>query len=172
MRKFQKVICSIFSIILFFNIGESFAQIDQTQINTDAVEAYVTAYAAKDYDTMENFLAEAAVFEDPANHFEGREAIIAGLKATLNGATETGVPAIEIMKMRSGNNYIVAAFIDFNLLMAPGGTPEKEYNFKINFMIMLKAENGKIIRHDDFVDSDAFRGQLMVQIAENQGEDK
>lgn len=140
------------------------AQSDPSDRSTQAVIAYVTAYAAKDYDTMASYLAENAVFEDPANHYEGRDAIISNMKANAHRSSDTGVPPEEILKLRSGTTYILASKIDFNLLMSPGGSPEREYNFKVNFVIMLKVEDGLIVRHDDFVDSDAFMSQLQAQM--------
>ena len=144
--------------------GMARAQND-TDPNALAVDNYATAYFAQDTETLAELLADDALFKDPSNTWQGKEAIIEGLSGTFKRITGSGPDGREIRRFRSGNDFIFGAWADFNMLMTVGEIPETEYNFKLDFLMILTVENGKIAEHNDYVDTEAFVAQLQTQIA-------
>ena len=133
--------------------------------DASAVQKYADAYFTQDIATMAELLADDATFKDPSNSWQGKDAIIEGLPETFNRITGSGPDGREIRRFRSGNDFIFGAWADFNMLMTVGEIPEAEYNFKLDFLMILTVENGKIVEHNDYVDTVAFVAQLQEQIA-------
>lgn len=40
----------------------------------------------------------------------------------------------------------------------------QEFNFKLDFMIVLKVVNGKVVHHTDYFDTEAFNQQVVAQM--------
>lgn len=140
------------------------AEETQYQRDAKAAQAYADAYSARDINALTALLADDAVFEDPSSRFEGKEAIAAGLTEVFGRITSTGPESKEINKYRSGNDFVFMGWADFNMMMAVGDQPKREFNFKLDFMMILKIENGKITEHRDYLDTEAFVSQLQAQM--------
>lgn len=155
-------------LAVFVIIGGRGAAAQESQYERDAkaAQAYADAYSARDMIGISAYLADDAVFEDPSSHWEGKDAILEGLGAVFDRVTSSGPENREINKFRSGNFFVYLAWIDFNMMMAVGDAPEKEFNFKLDFMMTLKVDNGKIVEHRDYVDTEAFVVQMQTQMAE------
>ena len=145
-------------------IGMANAQ-DDTDPNALAAQNYAAAYLSQDTEGMAKLLADDAQFKDPSNSWQGKEAIIEGMEGVFKRITGSGPDGREIRRFRSGNDFIFGAWADFNMLLTVGEKPETEYNFKLDFLMILTAENGKIVEHRDYVDTDAFDSQMQSQIA-------
>ncbi len=148
--------------------GNALADLSQYQIDADAADAYADAYSAQDLPALAELLAEQAVFIDPSNRYEGRDTIIEGLSETFKRIISSGPETRSISKFRSGNEFIHTAFIEFNMLMAVGELAESEYNFKVDFVMITKVQDGKIVQHTDYLDTHNFVAQLQAQVATKQ----
>jgi ketosteroid isomerase-like protein len=137
---------------------------NQYQVDGEAATAYAAAYSERDIPTLRALLADEAVFVDPSNHHVGRDKVIASLEQAFAKITGNGDETREVVVFRSGNSFVHVAFIDFDMLMAVGEQPEREFNFKVDFAMVLDVEDGKIIRHTDYVDTEAFVAQLQSQM--------
>ncbi len=146
------------------------AQPGQYEIDGNTARDYAAAYSSQDLQSLSELLADNAVFSDPSNHYQGKEAIIEGFRTGFKKIIGTGPDSREIGKFRSGNEFVHIALLDFSMLMSPGGLPEAEYRFKVDFTMILKVENGKVVEHTDYVDTEAFVSQLQAQIAAAQTE--
>lgn len=166
MMKLAQLAHNMRNAVVAFIVLTGFASAqDGTDPNASAADAYATAYIAQDIEALAGLLADDAEFNDPANSWQGKDAIIEGLTDAFKRITGSGPDGREIRRFRSGNNFIFGAFADFNMLMTLGEIPEAEYNFKVDFLMILTVENGKIIEQNDYVDTDAFGAQLQEQIA-------
>ncbi len=163
-----KIAASLLAAIMVLIAGQgAFAEQNQYTIDAEAAQAYADAYSARDITAMSAFLSEKAVFEDPASYFEGKGAIIDGLSEVFSRVTTTGPDTRELNKYRSGSHFVYIAWIDFNMMIAVGEQPEREFNFKLDLMMTLKVEHGKIVEHRDYLDTEAFIAQLQTQMAAN-----
>ena len=133
-------------------------------LDGEAAKAYAAAYSERDIPALRALLADEAVFVDPSNHHVGRDNVVAGLEQAFAKITGGGDETREIVMFRSGNSFVHVAFIDFGMLMSVGEQPEREFNFKVDFAMILDVANGKIIRHTDYVDTEAFMAQLQSQM--------
>ena len=145
-------------------LAGALAEESQYQRDAEAAQAYADAYSARDIDALSALLADDAVFEDPSSRFEGKDAIAAGLSEVFGRITSTGPESKEINKYRSGNDFVFMGWADFNMMMAIGDQPEREFNFKLDFMMTLRIDNGKVTEHRDYLDTEAFLSQLQAQL--------
>ena len=141
------------------------AQESQYARDAAAAQAYADAYSARDIAGVSAYLADDAIFEDPSNRWSGKNEILDGLSGVVGRVTSAGPESREINKFRSGNFFVYLAWIDFSMMLEVGEEPEREFNFKLDFMMTLKVENGKIVEHRDYIDTEAFVGQMQAQLS-------
>ncbi len=166
MDRFLQLTHTIRTILIAFFVMTGLASAQEiTDPDALAAQNYAAAYLSQDTAALAALLADDAQFNDPSNSWQGKDAIIEGLTEVYKRITGSGPDGREIRRFRSGNNFIFGAWADFNMLMTVGEIPESEYNFKLDFLMILTVENGKIVEHNDYVDTDAFVAQLQKQIA-------
>lgn len=135
----------------------------QYEIDAESAEGYATAYLQQNLETMAPYLAEDATFEDPSNRFTGRADILDGLAGIFGRITRGGTENREISKFRSGNRFLYSAFVDFYMMVPDNSRAPKEMRFQLYFSIALKVEDGQVVEHIDYVDTEAFVRQLQAQ---------
>ena len=125
-------------------------------------EHYLSRYAAGDIDGLGSMLTEDAVFEDSVSHFEGRDAVIQGLRAVFQALTIHDVKVSQ--RIVAPTHVLFNTTVRFSQDGTSMGLPGKILRFDLPMAVGLKLVDGKIARHVDYVDVGAYQEQLKAQL--------
>lgn len=154
---------TILGLLILGVASKATAQTQQHVLDAEVAEKYMNTYGASNIQGLREFLADNAVFDDPSSHFEGADAIVEGLTTVFSDITRLEFDLIT--KYRSGNQFVYSGLIDFKMILALSAEQRQEFSFKLDFMVVLKIENGKVLHHTDYIDSEAFKQQLKAQLS-------
>lgn len=152
----------ILGLIFLGATSRLMAQTGQNINDAEVAQKYSETYADRNIAGLREFLAEDAVFDDPSSHFEGADVVVEGLTGIFNSVTRLEFEPST--KYRSGNQFVFSGIIDFNFVMPVSEEKVQEFNFKLDFMIVLKVVNGKVVHHTDYFDTEAFNQQVVAQM--------
>ena len=120
-------------------------------------DAYFAGYISRDWDALEQLLAEGASFQDPtATHVfggvlsEGREAMMQRFRVGYAGITE--MDFVTDRRMVSGDIAIYEGALHWGLDLGDGTVVRSV----TPMVIVLTVEDGKVVRHRDYVDYAPF----------------
>jgi hypothetical protein len=114
-------------------------------------------YSKAQIDSLERFLAEDAVFEDPSHMLHGRTEFISKLKTSLEGFVFERYDIHQWIP--SGRHHILAIGV---LTFTQQGR-DKTLRFETPLAVGLKIVDGKVARHVDYVDLRVYMEQLEAQ---------
>lgn len=126
-------------------------------------DQYVAALVVNDLTRQAELLAENAVFEDPMGTTQGKEAIheiwqaqkirIQGFKRTAEYPSGRGT-------------FVFTGMVSFEQVFKTTDGNEVTLQFALDCTIAITLQNGKVVRHVDYVDTEGFMTQLDAQVAE------
>lgn len=129
--------------------------------NDELAKSYLKEYFAENIEGLALFLSDDATFEDSADTFIGRDALINGFTRVFSDIDINGYE--EHDAYHSGSFYFTKGIVDFSVKAESLGETGDPFNFIIRFAVSLKMENGKVTSHRDYVDSAAFMEQFSEQ---------
>ncbi|WP_243919015.1 nuclear transport factor 2 family protein [Novosphingobium beihaiensis] len=139
-----------------------------TQASTPVADAYFAAYIARDWDKLETLLDDEASFQD-----ESAELVFGGLrsqgKAAMMKRFREGYASLTHMSFKpqrtfhAGHIAIYEGDLDWGLDIGDGVVVESE----TPMVVILRVEDGKIVRHRDNVDYAPFLARLRALRAQS-----
>ena len=129
----------------------------------DLYTEYVSVYSKLDYSGVASFYANDAVFADPINRHEGREAIGAFFEEADKPFTDI---RFEVAQLIEEGNLLVAEWVwqatNTGPLTMPDGTeiPATHKPVELPGVSIVSVRDGKISSHRDYFDSASMMGQL------------
>lgn len=151
--------------LLAFSISSSslLAQ-DQNHLEATA-RAYFRAIEARDFAGQLEFYTDQSLFEDPTAEImgtthkaQGGEAIVA---LRREGAKNIPVWAFEIKEVLVSRPWVVLNLTTkMTLRSEVVGIPDKTFSVGIDWVSVLRIENGKILRHTDYAAYEDFMQAL------------
>lgn len=128
-------------------------------------KAYLAAYLQGDVDGMADYLAEDAVFEDPAVQFEGKQAVVEGLRTAFSSMEIEGFDVSREL-VSGGVHVLVQGIVRFSQDGEFVGLPKETFRFKLPMAVSLKISNGKVVRHVILLETEEYTRQLFQQMSE------
>ena len=130
---------------------------DVSEATGVVTDAYFAAYISLDWDTLETLLAEDASFEDTTATLvfgpvlsEGRTAMMQRYR--IGYAAITHMEFVTDSRMVSGPNGVYQGALHWGLDLGGG----LEVDSVTPMVIVLTVEDGKIVRHEDYLDYAPF----------------
>jgi len=132
-----------------------------------AAKAYVKAYGERDYDAMLALAAEEVVFQDrtavrigSGTPVQGRERFSHMLRSVLGNLSSFSIQIDT--EYFHGNYAVFAGEVSYAFPGAQVGLSAESFGVTHELAIVLEFKDGKIIRHDDLADYDAYVEALMA----------
>ncbi|WP_109808024.1 nuclear transport factor 2 family protein [Sphingosinithalassobacter portus] len=120
-------------------------------------DAYFDAYVSRNWDALEILLAEDASFQDPtATHIfggvlsQGRQAMMQRFRMGYAGISH--MEFVSNRRLYSGETAIYEGVLHWGLDLGDGTLVDSA----TPMVILLTVENGKVVRHRDYVDYAPF----------------
>ena len=129
----------------------------------DLYTEYVSLYSKLDYSGVASFYASDAVFADPINRHEGREAIGAYVEGADKPFSDISFETTQVIEE---GNALVTEWVwratNTGPLTMPDGTeiPATQRAVELPGVSILSVRDGKISSHRDYFDSASMMGQL------------
>ena len=128
-----------------------------TAASAPVADAYFAAYTSRDWDALEPLLAEDASFQDPtATHIfggvlsEGRDAMMQRFRIGYAGISHMAFVTNRVL--HSGETAIYEGALHWGLDLGDGTLVDSV----TPMVIVLTVEDGKVVRHRDYVDYAPF----------------
>lgn len=147
--------------LILLGTGQAMAGTDG---RTDAALAdrYVAALVANDLAGQLGLLAEDAVFEDPMGTTRGKQAIHEAWQRQeirIHGFERTA-------EYPSGRGtFVFTGTVSFEQDFNTTDGAPVTLQFVVDCTIAISVQNGKVVRHVDYVDTKGFMKQLEAQVA-------
>lgn len=128
-----------------------------TAASAPIADAYFAAYIARDWDALELLLAPEASFQDPtATHVfggvlsEGRDAMMQRFRVGYAGISH--MEFVTNRRLHSGESAIYEGALHWGLDLGDGTLADSV----TPMVIVLTVDDGKVVRHRDYVDYAPF----------------
>ena len=143
----------MFLWLLFMFMGD---EPKEAQIQSVA-DAYLKAVEQMDWARMQALLADDAIFEDPTSEVFGEPWRYVGPEAIVDfyrdAAVDTLATSYRIVRQFATGTHVVyeiegSGHVKASLI----GHPDKELKDTVNLVTVITVQDGKVIRHRDYVD--------------------
>jgi uncharacterized protein YciI len=131
-------------------------------------DAYVTRYMAGDVDGLAELMGDDVRFEDPVSRWQGRETVLAGLRAVFLLMTIEGFEPRSTLASGT-DRVLVTGDVTFTQSGNIVGRPEQTLRFTVPLAMSLRIVSGQVVEHIDLVDSAAYTSQLEAQYLGDDG---
>ncbi|WP_083374434.1 ester cyclase [Methylobacterium sp. C1] len=129
-------------------------------MSEEIARAFYAAYAAHDTEGVRGLYAPDATHEDVAfgKPKSGRDAIVAGLALFLTWFPDAkwSIADQVISASTVATTYLLTGHLQADL----GNTPGKGQAISLRGVQILKIENGRIVRSEDYWDAETFKRQI------------
>ena len=121
-------------------------------------DGYIDAYERLDLDAMGAWLDERSTFQDPTTAeiapaglaLRGREAIVGGLRAALEGLRDVRLDYGE--RFHSGGLVVAIGRLAYRIPAASLGPGASDATFDVRVVTVLRIVDGKVREHTDYTD--------------------